>query len=383
MNGQKKKTLFSQIILNMQELATDILSSQKDLNVVQQLDYLSHDVYENRSHVPPMLPFVDLEYAVKEEIEYNKRILSNGLFSLMLAYKDFKMWKKDLVPWMTPWEYLRSVMEAYAKLKVWNIDIHDQLYLYNDKVTWSGQSLTPQGLEIVFNELVGSFVMAYPSEFSSTILQKYLYDIEQEKKSIPVKEKKPLLKNKKQWESEQRRKEKKLNLEKEQKKQDVKMVLQDMLTYYEFKNMSWSNYVSIYTPIDCVKEDYDNIKIALSVYEEFISDIKQDLIDYLSYKNDSEWFLSSYKNEKWVLNVEWKLRKLLLDAMVSDSSLLEEKTLDVLNYYKFLRMYDTRSNEALISQENQTKNKEIENLLLQIVPLLSQRKDAYQKRLDY
>jgi len=69
--------------------------------------------------------------------------------------------------------------------------------------------------------------------------------------------------------------------------------------------------------------------------------------------------------------------------MVSDSSLLEEKTLDVLNYYKFLRMYDTRSNEALISQENQTKNKEIENLLLQIVPLLSQRKDAYQKRLDY
>jgi len=154
MNGQKKKTLFSQIILNMQELATDILSSQKDLNVVQQLDYLSHDVYENRSHVPPMLPFVDLEYAVKEEIEYNKRILSNGLFSLMLAYKDFKMWKKDLVPWMTPWEYLRSVMEAYAKLKVWNIDIHDQLYLYNDKVTWSGQSLTPQGLEIVFNELV-------------------------------------------------------------------------------------------------------------------------------------------------------------------------------------------------------------------------------------
>jgi predicted ATP-binding protein involved in virulence len=77
------------------------------------------------------------------------------------------------------------------------------------------------------------------------------------------------------------------------------------------------------------------------------------------------------------------LRKLQLDAMASDVSLVEEKVLDLLNYYKFLRMYQTRSNEALTDQETQKNNKELEDILLVCVPFLPERKDAYQKRLDY
>ena len=69
--------------------------------------------------------------------------------------------------------------------------------------------------------------------------------------------------------------------------------------------------------------------------------------------------------------------------IINDKSLFEEKVLDLLGYYKFLRMYQTRSNEALASQENQEKDKEIEDILLRTVSFLPERKNAYQKRIDY
>jgi hypothetical protein len=103
-----------------------------------------------------------------------------------------------------------------------------------------------------------------------------------------VKEKKPFLQSKKTRETGQKRKDKKIQLEKIQKQKDVKTVLQDVLTHYEFKNMSDSGFTSIYTPVDCVEEDYARIKNALLVYEQFIPGIRKDLVDYIAYKNDPE-----------------------------------------------------------------------------------------------